>query len=177
MERHRICPCDAREAETLGLLAAAGQSLGENHPACTWPGPGAFLPLMDQSIPPESGQNPHGRFAAVLTGEISVLLKYLPCVSVSCRAGHCAAASPKIHPLLQLWFLAHGLFPPCFLLARDNFSPALVPVLFLYFILDERRRTPLQRSGLLPVGLMLRPSGLAGLLWHLWTRNPLLACL
>lgn len=63
---------------------------------------GPFLPLMEQSIPPGSDQNPHWRFAAVVTGEISILLKYLLCVSVSCTAVHCTAASPKIHPLLQL---------------------------------------------------------------------------
>lgn len=100
MERHRICPCNIHE-ETLGLLAAAEQTLSESHPApCLLLGP--FLPLMEQSIPPGSDQNPHWRFAAVVTGEISILLKYLLCVSVSCTAVHCPAASPKIHPLLQL---------------------------------------------------------------------------
>lgn len=110
----------------------------------------------------------------MVTGEISILLKSLLCVSVT--AVHCAAASPKIHPLLQLWFPARGLFPPYCLLARDNFSPALVAVLFLSIILDERGKTPLQRSGLLPVGLMLSPPGLPGLLWCPWTRNSLFVC-
>lgn len=102
MEGHRICPCNTHEAETLGFLAAAEQTLGENHPVCTLPSPRPVSASYGAEHPTGSDQNPHGRFAAVVTGEISVLLTDLLCVSVSCTAVHCAAASPKIHPLLQL---------------------------------------------------------------------------
>ena len=130
MKGHESCPCNTEHPR------------GEDHPACTGPPAPCMLlgPFHREASCWEAWQRTSHGFLAAVTGEISILLQCLLWVNASCTAEVWAAASQKIHPLLQLWFPAHGLFPAYCLLARDHFSHVPISVFFLSITLDEKEK-------------------------------------
>lgn len=106
-----------------GSWQQPSRPLGEEHPACSCLAApctflGLFQPLPGAEQPAgKPNRKTHERFAATVTGDIFILLKYLLWVNVSCPAEMCAAASQK-NPILcyscdfQLsWSVPFLLFP------------------------------------------------------------------